>query len=168
MAAMAPASIIAKYLKHRGFRVSEPDVIVIAQRLRVLEAKAGSLDAEAVVRDAEDEASPLHRFFLWDDKKAAHEYRITRARYLIRATMVATDIDGQSVDICTFFNVTTENGRSYVSAENVFESDELRAQIVDRATRELDSWILRFGFLSELKDLVNVIEAALAARKRAA
>jgi hypothetical protein len=48
-------------------------------------AKRDSLTPEAVVEAAKAEKHPLHRFFTWDDKKAAHAHRIDQARTLIRS-----------------------------------------------------------------------------------
>ena len=63
------------------------DYQAIENRLLIL-AKEGRLEADAVVRDAEDEDSPLHEVFEWDDKVAAHAYRVEQARSLIRTITI--------------------------------------------------------------------------------
>ena len=47
--------------------------------------KYGALRPDYVVKEAEKPESYLHRFFCWDDKKAAHEYRKHQARQLINS-----------------------------------------------------------------------------------
>lgn len=44
----------------------------------------GLLRPEVVVAKASVEESPLHSFFLWDDSEAAHRFRLSQARQLIR------------------------------------------------------------------------------------
>lgn len=51
------------------------------------------LTAEAVVQEAKKPSSPLHPLFEWDDGKAAEQWRLHRARNLIRAVRVIK-VDG--------------------------------------------------------------------------
>src|SRR4030042_4975195 len=45
--------------------------------------KDGEIKPRDVVAEAKDEASPLHKYFEWDDKVAGDGYRLTQARDLI-------------------------------------------------------------------------------------
>jgi hypothetical protein len=40
---------------------------------------------EKLIERAESPLSPLHRYFEWDDSKAAEAWRVSQARYLIRS-----------------------------------------------------------------------------------
>jgi len=60
----------------------------LAQELKKLEDKAGALTPEQVVAAAEDTKSPLHKYFEWDDNKAAHAHRIGQARELIKRVKI--------------------------------------------------------------------------------
>ncbi len=40
----------------------------------------GQLTASGILKMAENESSPLHSIFEWDDTKAAREYRLYQAR----------------------------------------------------------------------------------------
>ncbi len=44
----------------------------------------GKLTASGVLAEAEDENSPLHELFEWDDAKAVREYRLIQARKVIK------------------------------------------------------------------------------------
>lgn len=48
----------------------------------------GHVTASAVVAEATPAQSPIHDEFEWDDKKAAHEHRLSTARRMIRITTV--------------------------------------------------------------------------------
>lgn len=63
------------------------DVKLSAEQLLALEAleQAGRLEAEHVVRAAQDPTSPLHSLFQWDIEVAAHEHWLMQARSVIRS-----------------------------------------------------------------------------------
>lgn len=53
-----------------------------------LAANVDLFNAEVVVKDATNPRSLLHKYFLWDNTKAAHLYRLVSARQLIRDVRV--------------------------------------------------------------------------------
>lgn len=59
----------------------------VKQRLNELHKKSGRITPDIVLQDAEDETSPLHGYFEWDDSVAGHAYRIDQARTLRRCAM---------------------------------------------------------------------------------
>lgn len=61
--------------------MNDPKVV---ERIRKLESEHGEVTAEVVLRDARKKSSPLHPYFEWDDRLAAHEWRKEQARRLIR------------------------------------------------------------------------------------
>jgi hypothetical protein len=72
------------YRFRQGSRFSGDAAEVVAE-LDDIRRTMGVLQPEAVVERAEDDASPLHRHFEWDDAAAAHLHRLQTARMLIRA-----------------------------------------------------------------------------------
>lgn len=56
------------------------DIKTILERLQ----HDGKLSPEAVVREAENPASPLHQHFEWDVSVAAHKFRLIQAEALIK------------------------------------------------------------------------------------
>lgn len=62
---------------------------IIAERLEKIREKAGGvLTPDDVLADAKSSKSPLHGLFPWDDKEAAHDYRLDIARSIIRNVRV--------------------------------------------------------------------------------
>jgi len=57
---------------------------VVVAELEKLRDKSGRLTAEQVYQAAKNKRHPLHKEFIWDDKKAAYLQRIERANELIR------------------------------------------------------------------------------------
>jgi hypothetical protein len=66
------------------------------ERLQEL-AAGGRLTPDMVVNDAEDPSSPLHKYFEWDESRAAHAYRLDQARRLIARVRVCVTVDKKQV-----------------------------------------------------------------------
>jgi hypothetical protein len=62
--------------------------VKVKEELDKIESKFGQLTPELVLQVAQSARNPLHKAFVWDDTKAAEEYRKIQARTLIRAVWV--------------------------------------------------------------------------------
>lgn len=120
----------------------------------------GRLTQEDVVACAEPEESPLHPAFEWNDRKAAEEYRLQQAGYMIRSITIAPESDGavSSQPIRAFVNVVRDEDRSYTSVAHAMSDEDLRKQIIARAWKELDDWRARYNELVEFAKVFSLIE----------
>jgi hypothetical protein len=75
------------YLARPGSRLKDEDAAEIGPELRRL-YEEGQRTAPDIVEAARPEASPLHRFFEWQDDVAAELYRHTQARSLVRSIII--------------------------------------------------------------------------------
>lgn len=119
----------------------------------------GRLEPENVLDAAKSKRSPLHAHFEWDDAVAANEYRLNQAGELIRSLTV--DISGSNLEVRTtraFVNVEVDGDRHYTSIETAMSSEELRAQVLERAWRELKSWQDRHVELVEFAKFFSLID----------
>jgi hypothetical protein len=104
------------------------------ERIRV--AHNGRLTQADVVTEARDKANPLHRAFEWNDKKAANEYRLTQAAYIIRSITVTQETDDEdAMPVRAFVNVQRDDDRSYTSVAHAMSDADLRAQVIAQAWR---------------------------------
>jgi len=128
------------------------------ERIRV--SRNGRLTQEDVVQEARNKDNPLHPAFEWNDKKAAHQYRLTQAGYVIRMiTMVGDgETDQGKEPIRAFVNVRRDEDRSYTSVVHAMSDAELRAQVLAQAWKELQDWRKRHSELVEFARLFAVIE----------
>lgn len=84
---------------------------------RIRMAHEGKLTPARIVKSARRKTSPLHAAFTWDDSKAAHEYRLSEARYLIKQVVVLVTPRSQPQQ--AYWNVTvTEVGKGDRSVES--------------------------------------------------
>jgi hypothetical protein len=114
----------------------------IRVRLSELEhANGGRLTPSAVVDDAQDEGSPLHDHFEWDDDKAAHAYRLSQARELITSIKVVQRTE--TVNIRAVYYVRDPSAQpeeqGYVSVPTLrSDADMAREALVNEFSRVAD------------------------------
>lgn len=111
----------------------------IREELRQLaDANGGLLTPEIVVDAARQEDSPLHTAFEWDNKEAAHQYRIEQARRLIRSVKVVVTVEDRAVKIPMFVRDSTREPHvpGYVrTQEAALEEDRARAILLAEILR---------------------------------
>ncbi len=131
-------------------------------------ARTHELTPEFVRDEARDPKSPLHDFFEWDDKKAAEQYRIERARYLLRSIAIQiVGPKGEVLETRAFHNVVVpidseeQEIRVYRPSELVFSDDGMKSQVVDHALQELIGWQDRYERYGELKAASFLVRRAI-------
>lgn len=70
-----------------GSALSDKQAVVLGSEFDSMIAQGVELTPQAVVERASNRASPLHKFFDWNDESAATKQRISYARYLIRSVV---------------------------------------------------------------------------------
>lgn len=126
---------------------------------QVRKAHNGRLEPEFVLECAQSKRSALHDHFQWDDAAAANEYRLGQAGELIRSlTVDVSKSNLESKPIRAFVNVEVDGDRHYTSIETALSSEELRAQVLERAWRELKSWQERHAELVEFAKVFAAID----------
>lgn len=94
----------------------------------------GQLTVSNVIQKAEDESSPLHDAFEWDDERAGAEYRKQQARALIRSVRVLWSKNGKTnVEVHAFYHVPPEDG----NGEGAYQTRDVIIENVDMFTRAL-------------------------------
>lgn len=120
---------------------------VIARRLHEIEQADpdGVLRPSAVVEDARDENSPLHRLFCWDEAVLVQQALMERAREVIRSYAVRVEVRStrQTYEVPSYVRDPDRRAREdgYVSVARL-QSDAERAQRAlvsefDRVGRDL-------------------------------
>jgi len=100
--------------------------------LNALAGRSGKLTPEQVIEAAEDESSPLHGCFTWDDTEAAAKWRIEEARELIRSVHIEITVEERTVRSVAYVRDQTQPQAvaGYVSTLKVRKQtpDVLRAE----------------------------------------
>lgn len=119
----------------------------------------GFVTPQIVVEDARDKRSPLHELFEWDKDKAAHLWLLKQARDLL--TNIKVHIEG-SDDVRAFVNVNIKTLRGeksvYVTLQEALSKEELRAQVLNDAYREVLFWRRKYSTLKELSKIFKAVD----------
>lgn len=156
-----------------GSRLKAGKADLVGRELEKLERGHGGVSAERVVGAAEAKSHPLHEFFDWTDKSAAHQYRLTQARHLIRCVVVVyDDVPKMTAPIRAYLTmgppdadaVGDGDDKRYVSTHTIMSDAELREQLLAQAMQEFQSWENRYLHLKALKGVF--VEAAKVETRR--
>lgn len=132
----------------------------------IADANGGMLRAEDVVSFAADATTALHGEFTWDDSEAARQYRIFQARQLIRVTVVYEPRINQDVRVyLSLPDDRQQDGGGYRRTVDVMADDDLRAQALASALRELESLRRKYATLQELFGVFIEVDKATATHK---
>lgn len=152
-----------------GSRIRKNDAKVLGETFERIKASGKPLTAETVLDEATNPRSPLHRFFEWDDKHAAHMFRLEQARRLVRSIeVVLEDAKGKQVPMRAYYSVKDADGqRAYEPMEFVFETPDLADQVIDQAVSQLEAWKAKYARYTWARGAIPGIAAALRAVKKA-
>ena len=131
--------------------------VVIRELNRLAAENGGVLKPERVVASASANESPLHKYFEWDDTKAAAEHRIQQARELIRVVVQYQGPPSESVLTRVFVSLTTDRrDGGYRVMTDVMSDEVMRARLLRDALEEMRRFETKYA---KLKELARVIEA---------
>lgn len=150
-----------------GARISARDAQVLGEcveRIK-LRAPSGTVTAEHLIEEARRDRAIRH-LFEWDDAKAAHEHRLTRARELLRSFEVVITREHREVRVRAMHFLPSQKG--YVPYERVFRDTDLTAELIEHARRDAIGWLHRWRHLSEIAgdDLSQVFKSIEALTRR--
>jgi len=116
----------------------------------------GVLNPESVVEAAKNPNSSMHGQFNWDDTEAAHEYRLSQARALIKRVKVnVIRADDTIVRVSSF--IRSASGSGYASTQQVAVNyaDRVTVMLITLASCET---MLRNLAAPEVDDIIDQIQ----------
>lgn len=121
----------SKFRARPGTRFSDKDAVIIGVELSKMAASGLSRSPRAIVEWARKSASPLHRYFDWDDESAAEKHRIEQARELVGAVMEISVSTGKPAR--AFHSVAPDDSvREYQPTRTVQADETWLQQVSDR------------------------------------
>ena len=132
--------------------------VILPELERIRAECGGILKAEAVVAEAESNDSPLHRYFEWDDDKAAYNHRLWQARQLISAMVVV--LPSQRRPIMAYVSLRDDRmfpAGGYRAMVDVLTDPILRQSLLYEALDDLNTWERKYRRLSELSEIFAAI-----------
>lgn len=129
-----------------------------------------SLRPARVVAAARDPDSPLHKFFCWDDSKAAAEFRLIQARQLIARVRLTIPAGSGEVREVRAYHAVRSKAAGYSHLEDVLASAELKAALLSQMAADLERVRERYASLESIaaaRRVLEVIEEFVGTRRRA-
>lgn len=148
-----------------GTRWGKATIATIIREFKAIKrANGGKLEPELVLERARDPASKLHRFFEWDDQRAAAKWRVEQARKLIGQYYILVDYrDGKDPSPMRAEIVIKEPGQepAYRSTVEIMQSDVLTNQLLSQARAEIRAWKARYGRFKQFAAAVRAADGLL-------
>jgi hypothetical protein len=134
--------VIYKYQVRPGGHVNGDPEKVADELQKLAKNKKDGFQAEDVLQAAQPAGSPLHGEFEWDERTAAHEFRLHQARTLAGAFILVEVRDGEEVETGPRAFVFAEG--AYRSIQNVAVSEPQSAEVLQQYLDEAQSWRERY------------------------
>jgi hypothetical protein len=149
---------IITYVAKAGCHLSDEDAQRVGTVIGELTTTMGKVTPKAVLEVARDPSSVLHRYFEWDDTRAAEAHRLGQATYLLRSIEVS--YSGKPEERARAFHIIRSEGtRGYVPLQMILTDQDMTEQLVRRAKDEQVSWARRYQALRHAAQLSGIFVA---------
>jgi hypothetical protein len=146
------------YAWKEGFPwASRADAQAVAVRIK----RIGYIEPREVLEDGRDPSSPQHNIFEWNDEAAAEEYRLIQAGHILRSiVIVRTDTTELKKPIRAFVHVVPQDKLKpvYVDTMIALADENMRAQVLEKALKELEMWRETYENYSEFHPVFEAID----------
>lgn len=133
----------------------------VGEQIERLEKRHGEVTARVLLDDARNEKSCLHRLFEWDDAKAAENYRLRQATFIIQNLTVKVQDSETPKNIRAYVNIkstmTNSNSGVFVNVLTAMNNEEMRRSVLLNAMRELLTYRKKYSDLVELQEVFEAI-----------
>lgn len=141
--------------------------------IKTLFARHGdNLSSEELVKAAQDQESPIHDLFMWDNRRAAHLYRLRQAARILRSFTgwLPSVLEGQKkrsattayrMPIAVKVRVDPSEPKKWVLTANALENKFMRRQIIEDRITAVRNFIKQLLVVPELVGLHEKLSRAL-------
>lgn len=125
----------------------------------IAQKNGGTINPADVIEFAKDESTKLHSSFIWDDSKAAHQWRLFQARQIISCQVTYIDNGKKTVECQAFYSLEQDrNGTGYRSVNDIMVDDDFRDALLEQAKKELQRIKGKYSMLTKLADIFAEID----------
>jgi hypothetical protein len=166
---------LATYVDKSDAKIArEKKTTIVEREIQTIVDEHQTCTPAMLLDSARDEKSPLHRFFEWDDSRAAEKYRIAQATQMILATKFVCVLQEQNDIVPKIVHAEEHTkhlvrkflpahgrGEGFVTRNSVLSDAEMRTALVERKRGELETWCRSVVDIAELGPIRGVILDAL-------
>ena len=136
------------YAWAKGFPAKIKAEVFGAEKDRIAAEKGLEvIQPEDILEAARNKKSPINPAFEWNDAVAAEKHRVEQARKMLtNLEIVRVEIEsGPAISSRAMFVVSRDGDRrGYMNADAIMGDRELKAQVIARARRELESYLNKY------------------------
>lgn len=124
-----------------------------------LESLGSEYTLSDVVEKARDSHSEMHSCFEWDDTVAGQKYRECQAGQMIRQLVIVRDNknEQEKTNIRAFVS-TGKRDNTYTPTKLIVKKQDEYEALLERALAELRAFKVKYSSLSELDEILSLIE----------
>ena len=131
---------------------------------------SGGVTPRVILDDAKKHESPLHDYFDWDNTLAAEKWRLQQAGQLLRNIELVETKDSEEwrrrafrpIELEILIEEAAEEPKSRMMTIHAIEADPvLRAQVCEKAKRDLQVWLDNYFWLEELSGCRELVLSAM-------
>lgn len=120
-------------MSERGYGLNTP---INQTEIKKELSKLPLITPENIVAAAKLRTSPLNKYFEWDDKKAAHKFRLQQARMLV----LSIGHDDNGFFTRDYESVVIDDSRCYLPVDQIRSDQSLITQVLESALKEAVYW----------------------------
>lgn len=129
--------------------------------------KDGRITAKRLVDAARDKKHPLHKDFIWDDKRAAEKHRLDRAREIIQSVRVVVTTETQRISCVGYVRDPSVDPRlqGMISTARLQTESEMAYAVLQQEANRIQSMVERarqFAVVVNLEDELEDILRSIA------
>lgn len=146
--------------------LTDGQAAAVGKELTKIEKLKGCIAPPVVVEAAKPQSSRLHKYFTWEDNKAAEAHRLWEARMLIRSVVIIQVVKPHEEPrtVRAFVSVHSNakekgfEGRAYISTVKAFADTDYKSQVLQEALNEFTSLKKKYETLKEFSDVFDAID----------
>lgn len=142
---------------------------------KLFEKNGKSLSSEQLVMAAEAESSPIHDLFTWNNRRAAHLYRLRQAARILRSytgwlptVMKQTtgskddvNVTANKVPLAVKVRTTPDEKPKWVQTSNALENEYMKRQVISDRLNRVKQSIQQLRAVPELEDLYEQLNTVI-------
>ena len=158
-----------KYKARTGAPFKQEDAQEIGEF--ICEDCNGLTTEEILKKVKQNKKSVIHSYIEWDNKIASEAYRLQQVRNItnhieLRIVVVGSSKitpveENQEISIRASHSINEDGVQRYYNVQEVFNNEDYKRQILNRATIEIRNWMKRYRIYTELSPLIKAINNVL-------
>lgn len=109
-----------------------------------------------ILEYAKNENTELHKCFDWDDTSAANKWRLQQARQIVCNLVYKEETKSEQSTALRVFYQSSEN--KYESTKIILTNKDEYEELLKRAKQELRAFKEKYKMLTELDEILNLID----------